>query len=391
VNEQEKRDYKARYDAAKQHGVKFFPDIIYKDMIVSFGLFLLLVGLATFVGVKAEPPADPSDSTYVPRPEWYFLFLFELLKFFPGKIEWVGTAVVPLVAVLALLLLPFYDRRRFRHWRSRILEILIMGFIVAGVLALTVAAAITTPKQEEFSVAGSIGQQYAAGEELYGIQCVECHGPEGQGGEITTVEGLEGVVVPPLNAPDFIYTRTDETIYQIINYGQQDLGMPPFGLAYGGELQKAQIDAIVTFIRYAWDDRVELPKEAAVAGVPSLGPDEIPTFTVHVEPVIRRACLSCHRPGKKNGNYWMRTYDEVLTTGDYAPNFVAGDLDSNAILMINGVETDAGGQMPPTGALKPEWLDIFERWVLAGMPETPEDLPTAVPGSETTQPAESAP
>ncbi|MEJ2563918.1 MAG: c-type cytochrome [Anaerolineales bacterium] len=358
MNEQEKRDYKARYDAAKQHGVKFFPDIIYKDMIVSFGLFLLLVGLATFVGVKAEPPADPSDSTYVPRPEWYFLFLFELLKFFPGKIEWVGTAVVPLVAVLALLLLPFYDRSRFRHWRSRILEILIMGFIVAGVLALTVAAAITTPAQEEFSVAGSIGQQYAAGEELYGVQCVECHGPEGQGGEITTVEGLEGVVVPPLNAPDFIYTQND---------------------------------AIVTFIRYAWDDRVELPKEAAVAGVPPLGPDEIPTFTVHVEPVIRRACLSCHRPGKKNGNYWMRTYDEVLTTGDYAPNFVAGDLDSNAILMINGVETDAGGQMPPTGALKPEWLDIFERWVLAGMPETPEDLPTAVPGSETTQPAESAP
>jgi menaquinol-cytochrome c reductase cytochrome b/c subunit len=379
VNEQEKQAYKERYNAAKQHGVKFYPDIVYKDMIVAFGLFLLLIGLAAFIGVKTEPPADPSDSSYIPRPEWYFLFLFELLKYFPGRIEWVGTTVVPLIAVLALLLLPFYDRRPFRHWRNRILEILLMSVVVMGVVTLTLKAALTTPEQEDFTVAGSIGQRYASGEELYGIQCVECHGTEGEGGEITTVEGLEGVVVPPLNAPDFIYTRTDETIYRVIEYGQQDLGMPPFGLAYGGELEKAEIEAIVTFMRYAWDDRVELPEETIVGGVPPLGPDEIPTYTVHIEPIIRRTCLSCHRPGKENGNYFMSTYDEVLTTGDYSPNFIAGDLESNAILMINRMEIEAGGAMPPSSALKPEWVEIFERWVLAGMPETPEDLPAASP------------
>jgi mono/diheme cytochrome c family protein len=379
VNEQEKQAYKERYDAAKQHGVKFFPDIIYKDMIVSFGLFLLLIALATFIGVKTEPPADPSDSSYIPRPEWYFLFLFELLKYFPGKIEWVGTTVVPLIAVLALLLLPFYDRRRVRHWHSRILEILLMSVVVVGVVTLTLKAVLTTPEQEGFNVAGSIGQQYTAGEELFGIQCVECHGTEGEGGEITTVEGLEGTIVAPLNAPDFIYTRTDETIYRIVEYGQQDLGMQPFGLAYGGELEKAEIEAIVTFMRYAWDDRVELPEETIVGGVPPLGAGEIPTYTVHVEPIIRRTCLSCHRPGKENGNYFMSTYDEVLTTGDYAPNFIAGDLESNAILMINRMEIEAGGAMPPSSALKLEWVEIFERWVLAGMPETPEDLPAASP------------
>jgi len=375
VNEREKQAYKERYEAAKQRGVKFFPDIVYKDMIVSFGLFLLLIALATFIGVKAEPPVDPSDSEYIPRPEWYFLFLFQFLEKIPGEIEWVGTTVLPALAVLALLLLPFYDRSPFRYWRKRILAISIMGIAVIYVVVLTLMAAAGTPEQEAFNMAGSIGQQYTSGEELYGIQCVECHGTQGEGGEITTVENLEGIVVAPLNAPDFIYTRTDETIFRVIEYGQQDLGMPPFGLAYGGELEKAEIEAIVTFMRYAWDDRVELPEETIVGGVPPLGPDEIPTYTVHVESIIRRTCLSCHQPGKQNGNYFLSNYDEVLTSGDHAPNFIAGDLTSNAILMINREEIEAGGAMPPSSALKLEWVEIFERWVLAGMPETPEDVP----------------
>ena len=111
------KEYKERYEAQKQRGVKFFPDIIYKDMIVAFGMFVILVILAAFIGVKPEPPADPNDASYIPRPEWYFLFLFQMLKYFPGSIEWVGTTVVPVVAILALLLLPFYDRSPVRHWR----------------------------------------------------------------------------------------------------------------------------------------------------------------------------------------------------------------------------------------------------------------------------------
>jgi mono/diheme cytochrome c family protein len=354
VDDEHKKRYLERYQTAKQHGGKFFPDIVYKDMIVSFGLFLLLLGLATFVGVKPEPPADPSDANYVPRPEWYFLFLFQLLKYFPGKIEWVGTTVVPILAVLALLLLPFYDRSPFRHWRKRKLGLSIMSLGVIAIVVLTLLAVVSTPAQEEFSSSFSVIDQIVAGQDLYSIECVECHGSEGEGGEITTVEGLEGVVVAPMNAPDFIYTRTDRTIFNVIDYGQQDLGMPPFGMAYGGELQRADIDAIVTFIRYTWDDRVEVPEEEIPGGVPPLGPEEIPVYTVHIEPIIRRTCLSCHRPGKKNGEYLMRDYNEVLNSGDNAPNFIAGDLTSNTIRMLHREEIDAGGPMPPTRALKEE-------------------------------------
>jgi mono/diheme cytochrome c family protein len=387
-----KKQYQERYEAEKQRGVKFFPDIIYKDIIVAFGIFVILVILATFVGVKPEPPADPNDASYVPRPEWYFLFLFQMLKYFPGSIEWVGTTIVPAVAVLALLLLPFYDRSPVRHWRKRKLAMGIMSVATIGIVALTLLAAVTTPPQEEFG-ATSITDEILVGQDLYSIQCVECHGPEGEGGEIVGVEGLEGVVVASLKAPDFIYTRTDETIFNIINYGQQDLGMQPFGLASGGELQLGEIDAIVTFMRYTWDDRVEIPEDALAAGaVPELGPDEIPTYVVHIEPIVRRTCISCHRPGKENGNYYMSTLDEMLNSGDNAPN-LEGGLESNLIRMLHREEIeDVGGAMPPSKSLREDWIEIFERWILAGMPETPDDLPapdtdTSPSVEETLEPA----
>lgn len=380
MEDDNKQHYKERYNSEKEQGVKFFPDIVYKDMIAAFGVFIVLVGLAVFIGVSADPPADPNDSTYIPRPEWYFLWLFQLLKYFPGQIEWVGTTVFPAFAVLALLLLPFYDRSPFRYWRKRKFAIVVGGLATLSLIAFTLLAVVTTPPNEEFEAVSSITQKIISGQDLYGLHCVECHGSEGEGGEITTVEGLEGVVVAPLNAPDFIYTRSDDTIYSVIDYGQQDLGMPPFGVAYGGELTKGEADAIVAFMRYTWDDRVEIPEDAAAAGaIPELGPDEIPVYSVHIEPIVRRTCVSCHRPGKENGEYLMRDYDEILTTGDFAPNLIAGDLGSNLILMLHREEIEAGGPMPPTKPLREDWIEIWERWVLAGMPENPEDVATPEP------------
>jgi mono/diheme cytochrome c family protein len=212
---------------------------------------------------------------------------------------------------------------------------------------------------------------------------VECHGAEGEGGEIIGVEGLEGVVVKPVNSQDEMYTRTDETLFNIVDYGQPDLGMPPFGLGYGGEVSRAQLEYLVTFMRYSWDDRAEVPQEAAQAGaLPVLGPDEVPSYSVHIEPLVKRYCISCHRPGKKNNEYLMQTYEEMMNTGDNAPNLVAGDLMSNTIRMLHREEIDAGGPMPPTRALKPELIQIFERWVLNGLPETPDEAAAISPSGQ---------
>ena len=373
MNEEQQKEYLEKYKEEKARGVKFYPDIIFKDLLPVIGLFLLLVGMAAFVGVVNEPPADPSDSSYIPRPEWYFLFLFEMLKFFPGEIEWVGTFVIPTIAVLALLLLPFYDRSPFRHWSKRKFGTVFMSVIVLGMIGLTVRSVATTPPQEESEIATTISGKVILGQDLYSVYCVECHGADGEGGEIVGVEGMEGVFVKSISSSDEMYTRSDQTFFQVIDYGQPDLGMPPFGLGYGGELGRGDMDAIVTFMRYTWDDRVEIPEEAAQAGaIPVLSPGEVPSYDVHIAPIVKRYCVSCHRPGKENNNYLMRDYVEIMESGDNVPNVIPGDLNSNLIRMLYREEIEAGGPMPPTKSLKQELIDIFELWVDGGAPETAE-------------------
>lgn len=382
MNEDQKRESLERHEKAKNKGVKFWPDIIYKDLLVSFAIFIVLVMLATFIGVANEPKADPSDSTYVPRPEWYFLFLFEMLKYFPGAIEWVGTFIIPSIAVVVLFLLPFLDRNPKRHFSHRKMAITVMTLVVIGMVVMTARAVATTPPQVETgTLAATLGDKIIAGQDLYSIHCVECHGADGEGGEIKGVEGLEGYVMKPINSQDEMYTRTDETFFLIISYGQPNLGMQPFGKGYGGELGVSDIDAIVAFMRYTWDDRAEIPEEVTqAAALPALGLDEVPSYEVHIAPLVKRYCVSCHRPGKKNNNYLMQTYEEIMTTGDHTPNVILGDLNSNLILMINRQEIEAGGPMPPTKALKPEVIDIFTRWVLGGAPNTADEAAAASPG-----------
>ena len=379
MKEEHKQEYKQKYEQAKQDGVKFWPDIIYKDLLVSFGLFILLVGLVTFIGIHPEAKADPSDTSYIPRPEWYFLFLFEFLKFVPGKIEWVGTTLIPALAVLALLALPFLDKNHLRHWKNRLTGISIMGVVVLGMVGLTVRSVITTPEQAEGSAANTIQDQMVLGQEIYSVYCVECHGPDGEGGIIAGVEGLEGVDLKSISSKDEMYTRSDETLENIAAFGQQDLGMPPYGLAYGGELKKTELESVVTFMRYTWDDRVELPEDASSAGaIPEIKEFEVPSYEIHISRIVQRYCISCHRPEKENNNYLMQTYQEMLTTGDnQGNNLIAGDLNSYMLLTNKGISIldpvsgeEIIQQMPPTKLMKDEYIHLFEIWVLNGMPET---------------------
>jgi ubiquinol-cytochrome c reductase cytochrome b subunit len=69
---------------------KFYPQQVYKDTVGFFIAFIALFLMAVFVQVPLEKLADPTDTNYIPRPEWYFLFLFQLLKSFKGPLEIVG-------------------------------------------------------------------------------------------------------------------------------------------------------------------------------------------------------------------------------------------------------------------------------------------------------------
>ena len=211
MNEQEKKDYDKKYKEAKEKGVPFFPDIIFKDTVVVLIVFVILVALAYFVGAPVEERANPNDTSYTPRPEWYFLFLFQLLKYFPGNLEVIGAMILPGLFILLLLILPFIDKSPKRHFMNRPFASISALVVVAGIGALTFLAVKESPPPLEAVVV----DQSAA---LYAQNCANCHGPS-------------------LDVP----AGTD--LHQIIAAGNHQ-GMP----AWGGDLSTDEIDALVGFI-----------------------------------------------------------------------------------------------------------------------------------------------
>ena len=169
-------------------------------------------------------------------------------------------------------------------------------------------------------------------------------------------------------------------MYEVIAYGRPNAGMTPFGKAYGGELSRSDIDNIITYMRYMWDDRFEAPKLQPL--FPALADGEVPSYDVHIQPIVKRYCISCHRAGKENDNYLMTSYDEMLKTGDNAKNnIIAGDENSyllqviqqHAIMDPKKPKEELIGVMPPNGKLKPNVVDVFVRWIMNGMPQTAEE------------------
>lgn len=169
MDEKEKQAYLEKYEREKKRGIPFFPDLIFKDAVVSLFIFFALVAMAYFVGAPLEERADPADTAYTPRPEWYFLFLFQLLKYFPGELEVVGVFVIPTLALLLLIGLPFIDRSPRRHFRDRSVVSIITSIGVLAVVGLTILSIREAPPP----AAMAQGDQTAA---LYVENCAPCHG-----------------------------------------------------------------------------------------------------------------------------------------------------------------------------------------------------------------------
>ena len=163
------------------------------------------------MGRPLEARADPADTSYTPRPEWYFLFLFQLLKYFPGKLEVLGVVLIPTVAVILLFLLPFLDRSNKRHGLGRPVIIGITALVLAGIVFLTVQAYLETPPPAE----AAAGDQIAT---LYAKNCAGCHGPT-------------------------ITVKPGANLHAIIALGSHS-GMP----AWNADLTTDQIDALAGFI-----------------------------------------------------------------------------------------------------------------------------------------------
>jgi ubiquinol-cytochrome c reductase cytochrome b subunit len=238
----------------------FYPYHALKDTVAVALVFAALVALAVTVRAPLDAVADPTDATYVPRPEWYFLSLFQLLKYFPGPLEPVATQGVPGLVVGFLFLLPFLGKNGSRRLRDRPIVAAVFLIIGLGVTGLTVMGLRDTPGRsasEGWSPLAVAGSEFVKDE-----RCVTCHRDGGAASEVTSM--------PMLEDPDWLLSHVRDP--QIIAPGLRE--PPPGGMSIG------QAQSVLSYSK-----RVR-------AG--ALTPPAMDAGDRTASVIIGRYCASCH-------------------------------------------------------------------------------------------------
>jgi menaquinol-cytochrome c reductase cytochrome b/c subunit len=183
MNRAEKEAYLREYSLHKAAGKPFFPYAVAKDSIMACFVMFTIILLSLVLGAELGPKADPTTTTYVPRPEWYFFFLFELLRVIkPAVLTPLATIGIPTVCMILLLLLPFYDRGPERRPERRPIATAAGIFTIVAMGYLTfLGANAGSPNEVDIKVA----KQYEAGKLVVAQSgCLACHkiGENGNGG-----------------------------------------------------------------------------------------------------------------------------------------------------------------------------------------------------------------
>jgi len=228
VDRREKEKYLREYSELKSKGKPFFPYAVAKDGAMAIVVVAVIITLSLLFGAEYGPKADPTTTTYVPRPEWYFFFLFELLKVIkPAILTPVATIGIPTICMVLLLLLPFYDRGPERHPLYRpiattagIITIFAMGYLTY------LGANAGSPTEIDMKVA----PQYEAGKVVVAQSgCLGCHKIGENGGSLGPNLTEIGSKLPP------------EAIARTLR--NPTAPMPPYT-----DLSPEKLDSIVKFL-----------------------------------------------------------------------------------------------------------------------------------------------
>jgi menaquinol-cytochrome c reductase cytochrome b/c subunit len=192
----------ARYkEDVKTRGKPFFPFGMWHDTVMSFVVVGVIMGLAvvwkytSLIGPLYVEKADPGTTNFVPRPDWYYYFLFYLLRIFkwPESVL-LGTIGIPTICLILLLGLPFYDVRRERRPLHRPVAMVAALLVVISMGVLTYKGA-TAKEALASEVAGAVpawaqkegfanNPQAVAGAKLFAVSgCTACHTYLGTGGQ----------------------------------------------------------------------------------------------------------------------------------------------------------------------------------------------------------------
>jgi menaquinol-cytochrome c reductase cytochrome b/c subunit len=204
VNQREKEQYLLEYGRLKAQGKPFFPYAVAKDALMACVVMAIIITLSLLLGAELGPKADPTTTTYTPRPEWYFFFLFELLRVIkPDYLVAMATIGVPTIAMILLLLLPFYDRGPERRPERRPIATLTGIFVIAAMAFLTYQGAnVGAPTQIDLHTPPAVATegaavvaQFNAGREVAAQSgCLACHkigdnGNDGPGPPLIHIAG----------------------------------------------------------------------------------------------------------------------------------------------------------------------------------------------------------
>ena len=210
----------------------FWPGQVWKNGVLALAFLIGLGVWAVYRPVPLEVQADPSQPT-VPRPEWYFMFLFQLLKYFQGPYEVVGTFVLPTMSFLLLLLWPFLDRSPYRDPRRRPVAMTLLGVGTAGLVGSTIFAIATDVRMREPMLAAKRTPAAAAEPagplqrldvaKSYNTTCAACHGVDGTGRLIRS--GMP--TIPDFTSLAWQMSQTDLEITHRIQEGNEPL-MPAY-------------------------------------------------------------------------------------------------------------------------------------------------------------------
>jgi len=153
----------------------YFPSQAARDLAAILICAVVLAVLARR-GIALEGAADPTATDYIPRPEWYFAWLFQFVRYFPGRLEVVGAIIIPTVALALFIALPWLDRGATRHWRERRAVLLAFGLVAGGILVLT---SLGTADSVAHPGAAWTPRDIAGAALIQTDRCARCHKPDG--------------------------------------------------------------------------------------------------------------------------------------------------------------------------------------------------------------------
>src|ERR1700729_167268 len=142
MNQQQKEEYLRDYAILKAKGKPFFPYAVAKDGAMACVVMAVIITMSLVLGAELGSKANPTTTTYVPRPEWYFFFLFEVLRVIkPPSLVPLATIGVPTIGMILLFLLPFYDPGPERRPEHRPIATLTALFVIGAMAFLTYSGA----------------------------------------------------------------------------------------------------------------------------------------------------------------------------------------------------------------------------------------------------------